>query len=433
MDLSQILFFRNEAAPQNRALRFALWGIALVALSQIFTFGFHFSTIQYYGILAILNLVVLSLTDIHSLKVNLDMWIFWLLMWVSILVNFTEIPKEFQPIPRTISFCLLIIAVGPFFQSPNLFVVKRYLLNILNLGLLFFTLLSFVGYVLRFLPTDKQGYYLGCIDHSMTLGAIAGFTALNCLHEIIKTKPQTPQQRFFIVSFVAAVLVTLLAASRTSIGSLGCAAVSYLALSFRGQYVNAVKLVLVIIIVGFIALQFTGNVTAGVEAKMEYSAYHNSVFYTRKRAWSDRWNEIKHHPFFGVGAHSIRYELTSINNFSKKGQVEAGNAWLFVFSSMGVFAFLLLCFMFYRPISFLWFHSPPKSDGSLIFAQLCFLAVYMNAQSSIAAAGSFIYFYTWLIVAVARHKNETVNSSVLELLPMKSPLSMTQTQADNNA
>ncbi len=430
MDLSQILFFRNEAAPQNRALRFALWGIALVALSQIFTFGFHFSTIQYYGLLAILNLVVLSLTDIHSLKANLDMWIFWLLMWVSILVNFMNIPREFQSIPRSISFGFLIIGVGPFFQSPSLFITKRYLLNILNLGLLFFTLLSFIGYVLRFLPKDNQGYYLGCIDHSMTLGAIAGFTALNCLHEIIKAKSKPPRQRFFIFSFVAAVLVTLLAASRTSIGSLGCAAVSYLALAFRGQYVNAVKLVLVFAIVGFIALQFTGKVTAGVEAKMEYSAYHNSAFYTRKRAWLDRWNEIKHHPVFGVGAHSIRYELTTISNFSRKGQVEAGNAWLYVFSSMGIFAFLLLCVMFFRPMSFLWFNSPPGSDGALIFCQLCFLAVYMNAESSITAAGSFIFFYTWLVVAIACQKNDTINSTALELLPEKMSSSLPEAQAE---
>ncbi len=433
MDLSQILLFRNEAAPQNRTLRFALWGIALVTLSQIFTFGFHFSTIQYYGILALLNLLILTLTDIHSIKGNLDMWVFWLLMWLSILVNFMDIPREFQSIPRTVSFCLLIIAVGPFFQSPSLLVIKRYLLNILNLGLLFFTLLSFIGYVLHFLPKDNQGYYLGCIDHSMTLGAIAGFTALNCLHEIIKTKPKTPRQRFFICCFVAAVLVTLLAASRTSIGSLGCAAVSYLALSFRGQYVNAVKLVLVFVIVGFIALQFTGNVTAGVESKMEYSASHNSAFYTRKHAWADRWNEIKHHPFFGVGAHSRRYELNAVDNFSSKGQIEAGNAWLFVWSSMGIFAFLLLCVMFFRPMSHLWFNSPPGSDGSLIFGQLCFLAVYMNAESSITAAGSFIFFYTWLIVAIAGQKNETANSTGLELLPMKSAPDTPQTQPEIKA
>ena len=433
MDLSQILFFRNEATPQNKTLCFALWGIALVTLSQIFTIGFHLSTIQYYGIIALLNIVVLGLTDIHSIKANVDMWVFWLLMWLSIIVNFFDIPQEFQSIPRTISFCLLIIGVGPFFKSPNLLFIKRYLLNIINLGLLFFTLLSFVGYVLHFLPKDNQGYYLGCIDHSMTLGAIAAFTALNCLHEIIKAKPKTPRQRFFICSFVASVLVTMLAASRTSIGSLGCAAVSYLALTFRGQYVNAVKLVLVFVIVAFIALQFTGSVTEGVESKIEYSAYHKSVIYTRQQAWADRWNEIKHHPIFGVGAHSIRYDLTTINDFSKKGQVEPGNAWLFVFSSMGIFAFLLLFVMFFRSMSYLWFNSPPKTDGSLIFAQLCFLAVYMNAEAKITSAGSFIYIYTWLILAIAEQKKDTAKSTGLELLPLKSTPDTPQTQPEIKA
>ena len=421
---------KPNLGQQDKFVRLALWCMALVTLSQIFCFGLHFSTIQYFAILAILNMVVLGLTDLHSIKANVDMWIFWLLMWLSIIVNFTDIPKEFQPIPRTIGFCLLIFAVGPFFLSPSLLVIKRYLLNILNLGLLFFTLLSFVGYVLRFLPKDNQGYYIGCIDHSMTLGAISSFTALNCLHEIIKAKSKTPRQRFFICSFVASALVTMLAASRTSIGSLGCATVAYLALTFKGRYVNAVKLVLAVVIVGFIALQFTGNVTEGVESKIEYSAYHKSAFYTRQRAWADRWNEIKHHPIFGVGAHSRRYELNAVDNFSSKGQVEAGNAWLFVFSSMGIFAFLLLCVMFFRPMTYLWFNSSPKTDGSIIFAQLCFLAVYMNAESSITAAGSFIFFYTWLIVAIAGQKNETANSTGLELLPQKSAPDTHQTQPE---
>ena len=421
---------KPNLGQQDKFVRLALWCMALVTLSQIFCFGLHFSTIQYFAILAILNMVVLGLTDLHSIKANVDMWIFWLLMWLSIIVNFTDIPKEFQPIPRTIGFCLLIFAVGPFFLSPSLLVIKRYLLNILNLGLLFFTLLSFTGYVLRFLPKDNQGYYLGCIDHSMTLGAIAAFTALNCLHEIIKAKPHTSRQRFFICCFVASVLVTMLAASRTSIGSLGCAAVSYLALTFRGHYVNAVKLVLGFIIVGFIALQFTGSVTEGVKSKIEYSTSHKSAFYTRQTMWAERWNEIKHHPFFGVGAHSIRYELTTTKGFSKKGQVEPGNAWLFVFSSMGIFAFLCLFVMFFRPMSYLWFHSPPETDGSLIFAHLCFLAVYMNAEAKITAAGSFIYFYTWLILAIAGENKDTANSTSLELLPQKPIPNSPKTQAD---
>ena len=417
MILSQINFFKDETTPQNKNLRLALWGIALVTLSQIFRFGIHFSSIQYYAIIAFLNMVVLGLSDTHNFKVNYSMWGFGALMWLSILVNFSDIPTEFQPIPRTITFCLILIAVGPFFHSPYLLFIKRYLLNVLNLGLLFFTLLSFVGYVLRFLPKDKLGYYMGCVGHSMTLGAIAGFTALNCLHEITKAKPKTQHQYFFICSFVASVLVTMLAASRTSVGSLGCAAVVYVALSFRGHYVNAVKLVLVFAIIGFIALQFTGNVTEGIESKIEYSASHQSAFYSRQQAWADRWNEIKHHPLFGVGAHSIRYELTTVNDVSSNGQIEAGNAWLFVFSSMGIFAFLLLLFMFFRPMIYLWFHSSPKTDGSLIFAQLCFLSVYMNAESSITAAGSFIFFYTWLIVAVAWHTKEISTTSTLELLP----------------
>ena len=373
--------------------------LALCALNNIFRFGIYFPTMLYYAIMISANLLLILFCIGRNIHFNTRMMLFWLAMWLSIFVNYKEILPQYRVVERTISFGMVMACTGPFLKNTKLDEVRKMLLNLLNLGIFLLVLFSFAGYIFHFLPSDHQGFFLGATHHSMILGAVAGISTLNCLHEaLLSRKPL--RRNIFLFAFLASFIVALLASSRVSVGSAGCAAVAYFALNFKGQYSSTVKYVLLFVIIGFILLQFTGDITGGIRKKMGDEVSIETLTATRAQRWQNRLNEIKHSPIFGVGAHSIRLEYCEGESISHDGKIEPGNAWLFIFSSMGIFAFLLFCSMLLKPIFYFWKNARPHTDAVLLFSQVVFFAVYINAEAHITASGDFTFLYFWLLIAL---------------------------------
>lgn len=352
------------------------------------------------------------------MKLGLSMWLFWCIMWLSILINGNDIPDFFRSEQRTIAFALITLGVGPFFFGKECLIARRYLLNILNLELLTITILSFLGYVLRFLPMDGQGFYLGCTPHSMILGVVSGLSALICLHELLHRTNTSRRRWCWCCCFIACTIVSMLAASRISLGSLCCAALAYVGVTNKGNYGKGVGFLLMLGIVGGIALQFSGDVTAGLQTKMQYSQDDGNIFSSRTMIWQARLDEIKESPIWGIGAHTVRDDYYLMYGLPGNGQVEPGNAWLYVFSSMGIFSFLIFAYLMISPVIYFGFHSKAGTDGVLLFSLLLFMAIYMNAEAHITAAGDITCLYGWLLVAIAHdQKEESISIPTLRILP----------------
>jgi O-antigen ligase len=382
--------------------------LALCVLNFFCQYGIRMPMMVYYFAMGSLNVLIFVFGARRGFSLKPAMWLFWGLMWISVLVNAPEIPPQFRAVERTISFALVLIGIGPFFLGEHFFVMRREILSYLNLGILFITLLSFAGYIFGFGSRSHQGFYQGATHHSMILGAFAGISMLNCLYEAMISS-QKRYQFFCLICSVTSLVTGILASSRISLASCICGVISMLALNYRGRYGKTIPKIIVFLFIGLVFLHFSGDVGFGLRQKhhgQELSL--ETLSSTRKGLWNDRLSEIKHEPLFGVGAHTIRAEycLSEHSQITTAGgTIEPGSAWLYIFSSMGVFAFLCFCVIILEPLYRIWKQGKTNSLGVILFSQLVFFSVYMCAEAHITASGDFTFIYCWLLIALVDSHN----------------------------
>lgn len=397
--------------------------ITLIVLYNIFSLVPHFSSSIYYGTLVILNILALLCFISTSFKVSILMFLLWLMMWVSIVSNYGHILPEFRAVTRTVLFFLELLTVGPFFQGYMLFVFRKYLLQCFNTGFVLFSVISFLGYIFHFFNKDFQGYYLGCTSHSMILGALAGFTGVGLINEALRDNNSKKRCCLFVLLYISNLLVIILSASRVSFLSLVIATFTYMIVRYRKKVGKLIYMFLLLIVLFLILFIFQDNITVSMMRKMNFSHNENAfstmekLTASRREIWNNRLREISHSPFFGVGAHTIRLDLSQHETIDQSGRIEPGNAWLYIFSSMGVVAFVISLLIFGIPMFRLYSQKMLGSDQAYILSQMVFIVLYMNAEAHITAVGDFSFIYCWLIVSVACSEFIYVQSDNIQIFP----------------
>ena len=355
----------------------------------------------YYILLIFLQFIFLlySLKHPTNIKIYPNIFLLWGVMWLSIFVNWQKILPDFRVLERNMAFFLVVISIGPYFASTKLFLIRIHLFKILNSLMLFIVFVSFIGYLSHIFPI-RQGFYLGCVHHSMLLGFICGITALNCAHAAFAQSGK--QHLYYLFSFVVAVLTCFLASSRTSVGAFLCAACVLLYLSFKNRFSRLLKIAMVFLFIASILLQYTGSITEGIKKKMHNEYSIETALSNRTPIWLDRWNEFVHNPILGVGAHSIRLEYCSSSvTFSSHGLLEPGNSWLFWLSSTGIIGFLVFLFAYLDICLGLYRRNNGNDIHALLLAIFVFFAVYMNGEAHITASGDFTFIYFWLVAGIS--------------------------------
>ena len=374
--------------------------LVLVYLNNIFRLTPQLPNVLYYASVIVLNGLLLLLSAKDNIRIAPDMWLFWLLMWISIWVNIDELDASFKAPYRTISFLLVQLVVAPWFVSKQLNLSRDFIFNLLNLGILFMAELSFAGRIFHFLPTDEQGFYLGCTWHSMNLAAISGIAAIYSMHHFVQSLKDAFLRRIYAVGVAGAFLVIILSASRTVLISCIIAILGYWGAGASQRILKIIKPSLIVCLLAYVisivmpeAFMGLAKKSIGSNEQMTMEQFAQS----RSGVWLARFNEIKESPFFGVGAHSIKYGQADF--FS--GQIEPGNAWLYVFSSMGIFQFVLFCGMIWRAFRRVRLQAKPGRQASLIMALLIYFCFYMVGEAHITAAGEFTCIYFWLLLSMA--------------------------------
>ena len=350
----------------------------------------------YYAVMIMLNVILLFMNMGKPLSLGGGMWAFWGLMWLSIAVNYNKLPAIFKAEERTIAFLGVMLVLGPWFFCKQLIHLRLYIWKALNKCLFVMIMFSFVGRLGGFLPSDNNGYYLGCFAHSMILAPLSGLVCLNCLHESMKSE-KVLQKRIYGFCSVIALAVLFFASSRTSLISVFLAIFTYMTYQVSGKNTVIIKnLIFFCIILGIISI-FVGGMLDGIHNKQKDGFDMAQVIESRESLWDARVSEIKSSPIFGIGSHSVNTEFIDSN-----GKIEPGNAWLFTFSSMGIFSFLALLSMV--GIAFLQLRRDifdrKRPDSVLLISQVVFWAAYMNGESHITAAGDFTYLYFWLVIGI---------------------------------
>lgn len=391
-------------APETEKLApFYRWVAILLALcvvNNVFRFTPSFPQTIFYAVVIALNLLLLlgGGGSTRQSSVCVSMWLFWAVMWGSIGWNYAEISPDFQASYRTLAFFLVLLLFAPWITTPGIDQERMVIFKTLNGAMLFMAVLSFFGRVFHFLPTDEQGFYLGCTHHSMNLAAVAGIACLYALYKRSAAQTASRQLRYGIY-FLCAFLVILFAASRTVLFACVMAVLGYFSASGSTKVSNIVKAMMLLgcmLFVIHLAMPeaFSGllkkSASAGNQLNIE------TLTLSRQSVWQNRIDEIKDFPIFGTGAHSIRY-----GTYGVRGQIEPGNAWLYVFSSMGIFAFLFFCFLFFTGLRRAAFFSQSSNEAKLVLGLLIFFGMYMNGEAHITAVGEFTCSYFWLLVAIA--------------------------------
>jgi O-antigen ligase len=129
--------------------------------------------------------------------------------------------------------------------------------------------------------------------------------------------------------------------------------------------------------------------TEAIQNKMEYAEEQGSLTATREVKWKARLKEFKESPILGCGFASVKEESAGAG-----GVVEPGNGWLFVLSSMGGIAFLILIVEFLKTLYLSYKEN--NADTYLLSSILVFLGIHMNAEGYSLSSGSFLFFYFWL-------------------------------------
>ena len=373
--------------------------LSAVYLNQLFRLTPNLPQMIYYGVVIALNCLILATVTLKGFAPWMPMWIFWLLMWFSILVNWGEDIAVFKAPYRTISFLAVQLVVAPFFRSRQLTIIRERVFDILNTLILFMAMLSFMGRVFQFFPSDNNGYYLGCTWHSMDLAAIMGIASIYAMHCVTAARNNLKIRNIYIACFVASFLVLLLSSSRTTLISCTIALLAYWGCGASQSMSRIIKpTILICLMIYGLSLAFPDAFQGVLRKSMSSTNEVTMESFTNSRAaiWNSRIQEIKEYPFFGTGAHTVRYD-----KFGGSGQIEPGNAWLYIFSSMGVFQFMLFCSMMGKAVIHCRTFAKPGRKSSFILALLVYFGLYMVGEAHITAAGEFTCVYFWLLLSVA--------------------------------
>ena len=400
-DVKQNWLYGVLEPPQElpKSLKVLAVFLALLIINNVFRLTPNLpSMVQYLTIIAVNGLIFLLVSK-GNFRAFMPMWLFWGMMWLSILMNMEEIPAHFKSPQRTMFFFLTLLIVGPWFWGEQLGRIRQCVFDVLNISMLFMAVLSFLGKLLHFLPSDEHGFYLGCTYHSMNLGAIAGIAVVYSMHRMLQSWQNVKLRYFFTGCCVASILTVLLSSSRTCIISGIIAMLIYFCAGAHQKIKRVIKPVIVLSLLMYCTVQMLPEYFEGILKKSssrETSFTVERLTSSRISKWTARIDEIKHSPIFGVGAHTVRDE-----RYEQTGQIEPGNAWLYIFSSMGVFAFVLFCYMVLDAVVRCRPKARPGQKECLLVALLFFFSLYMMGEAHVTAAGEFTCIYFWLLLGIA--------------------------------
>lgn len=371
------------------------WIIFIASLSKAIPRVPGFSEVVYYGSFLGCFIWMVIRGGIHTTGKYL---FFISAVLFSIWLN--DIPSFFKVWFRAIAFFSIVFVIGPFFVNDRLIRMRRLLFIRTLLVLRWVVLVSFLlKFIAPGMVTGQSGFN-GLANHSMMLSPLAGVCVLYGFYRFYLSETNTERYKEIVYTSIS-FLVLMLAGSRGALVATLVGIVFFYVRMYRTRIGKLVQTGLFFLLFILSTSAVWWPYTERLREKMDLNKEVGSATSSRDGLWTDRFNEFRAFPVFGVGFSSYNLDYIqsehSINKAS--GTVEPGSSWLFLLSSLGLYGFL----SFLLPVSYvlyiLYKDTTTGLNGGLVSSVIVLFAVHMLIEGYIVASGSYLCFLFWLTLS----------------------------------
>lgn len=386
--------------------------LSLIPICRILLYVPPLPLFLYYGIIGISGAALLGYSFSKKSNIDLSTLLFITIVILSILSN--EIPEFFRPWERFISFLIILLPISPLVYSTILVESRlRILINSLRL-IQILTIVSFVGFLIRFPGFSSSLGFNGLTVHPMLFGPLAGISALYSAYGYFIRNKDDRWKWFNAIFFICSVLCCLLAGSRGGLIAFLGGGLFMIWRFFRDKPALLIKIIFVISFITVSTYPIWRPYTENIEKKQKNNIEAGGTFSSREALWEDRINEFKANPFLGVGFASMDISISKKSFQKETGLIEPGSSWLFLLSSLGSCGFALFCIISFKRM-FISLSRSISSFEILLQSLLMFFLLHMIIEGYILSSGSYLFFLLWLTIGVNQypvvkyintHKNE---------------------------
>lgn len=334
-----------------------------------------------------------------KVEVNKTMLLFILLCGISLLIN--DVPEYFRSFERLISFLLVSSLIGPLFCNSHLTRVRNAVFKYVNNLIVVITIISFIGFLARLSSFYGSSGFQGITNQSMMLGPISAFSGIICIQRYFTTQNQTKNKRIMQISLILiSVLVCLIAGSRGALASLFLGAMICIFLVYRNSLIRFIRILIIVSLGIVVSYPLWMPYTERIQQKQENAENKGSIYASREDLWDDRINEFESSPYFGVGFSSMNPSISQSHFDKNTGNIEPGSSWLFLLSSLGIFATCIFFLLIFKPLIMLFRDKNPSPNKLLVGSILSFFVLHLLFEGYVTASGSFLFVYLWLCIGV---------------------------------
>jgi len=310
----------------------------------------------------------------------------------SLVVN--DVDSKYGTNIRWILWVLLLGSVGPLFSSKTLLIIRHKALKYFLNGFVIITVLSFF-YNLLGLPNIGRGNFAGLMNQSMVLGPVAAISGIYSFYNYLINNKAKPKYYYLIISAISG-LVVILAASRLAFAGFIAGMIFLFAKPFKFRIVYT----FLIITMGLVVYSRIDEGAKEEVQSIDKGLVEKGTNNSREVLWSDRINEFKSSPIFGVGFSAQNDYITESDGGGMGGRIEPGSGYLMILSMTGVFGLALFLWYFYFLFNSRRFWAEIFKEETYKLSLFAFFAVHFVGEGYIYSAGSMLASLFWLMVGI---------------------------------
>lgn len=360
-----------------------------------------------FVIIPIIYLIVLFF-GIRFKIIRINFLVTLLILVFSFSILFNSIPNYFRVNQRFLLFVLSIVILSPLITSKFLHLLRKYTFYFTNILIVFIVVISFLGKITGIYDgRDWAGGFSGITSLSMIISPFSSISLLILLPYVMINKGK--KRNIFILLCFISFFTLILGASRIAILGAILGLFTFFRNSLSYKKISMFRSIAIIVISLLITFPIWSNFAGDIIKKTEYSNKQGSQIATREILWGYRFKEFKESPFLGIGFSNSKYGTINYET----GTIEPGSSWFVIFSMTGIFGgctFFLIIFK-----TFMHLKSNKNRDvfKSMLFGLLVFFIIHWIAEGYILSAGSFLFFYSWLLLGIINDKKLLNNNLML--------------------
>jgi O-antigen ligase len=311
---------------------------------------------------------------------------------MSLIVN--DVDAKYGAGIRWILWILLLASAGPLLSSKTLLEIREKALGYFLKGFVIVTILSFLYDILG-LPNIGRGNFAGLMNQSMVRGPGAAISGIYSFYNYLSST-YIKKKLFYLGLSGISVLVVILAASRLAFAGYIAGMIFLFARPFKFRIIYT----FLILLMGTVVYTRIDDGVQDAKKSIDKGLVEKGTNNSREILWSDRINEFKSSPVFGVGFAAQDDYIAENEGGGMSGRVEPGSGYLMILSMTGAFGLFLFLWYFYFLFNSKRFWREIFKDETYKLSIFAFFAVHFIGEGYVYSAGSMLASLFWLLVGV---------------------------------